>query len=115
MKEEQDIVEQFRQEYDTIIRRLKSSKNNLISNQTTKVLRRGLQYLLIITKSGRLNELDNYMVYNTLMFSEYYYKKCSSYGSFNSQRWNLLAIKEAFINLKEREVTKANYSTRRKF
>lgn len=115
MKEERDIVEQFGQAYDTIIRQLKSSKKYLISNQTSEALRRGLQYLLIITKSGRLNELDSYMVYNTLMFSEYYYKKCSSYGSFNSQRWNLLAIKEALINLKEREVTKANYSTRRKF
>lgn len=115
MTEELDMVEQFRKEYDIIIRQLKSSKKYLMSNQTSEALRRGLQYLLSITKSGRLNELDIYMIYNTLMFSEYYYKKCASYGSYNHQRWNLLAIKEALINLKEREVTKANYSTRRKF
>lgn len=115
MREELDIVEQFRQEYDSIVRQLKSSKKYLMSNQTSEALRKGLQYLLIVVKNNRINELDNYMVYNTIMFSKYYCKICANYSSFNRQKWNLLAIKEALLNLKERGVTKEKYSTRAKF
>lgn len=113
MNEETNIIEEFNKQYDIFVKQLKTTKSKFRSPQTIEIVRNTIQLLLKIAKQGKLNELDSYMVYNTLLLCNKYLKIVPEPMTMTPIKINLLTIREELLHLKELGISKENYSSRR--